>query len=194
MYIISLQAAIQIILFLWVVPKVYRRLLEGRAHNAEKANLALGRLCVSFLAVGSLLMGLAPVAPLFIICKSANQQSSSLRADGLKTDTLGIAVALYTCGTGFASAMRAFLTSLVPGNNITTLYTTMALIEGTASIAASPLIGLTFAAGINIGGLGLGLPFFIAAGLYTVAGIGVWLIRPKQQSAESATAEEEDQA
>ena len=73
--------------------------------------------------------------------------------------------------------MRAFLTSFVQDDRITILYTTMALIEGLASLVASPLLGLTFSAGINLGGLGIALPFFLAAALYFLAGVGVWSIR-----------------
>jgi hypothetical protein len=77
--------------------------------------------------------------------------------------------------------MRSFLTSLLPKEHITLLYTTMALFEGLAALAASPLLGLTFSAGINLGGLAIALPFFVAAGLYALALVGIWLIRPERR-------------
>jgi len=90
-------------------------------------------------------------------------------------------VVVYTCGTGFAHAMRAFLTSFVQNDQVTILYTTIAVVEGLASIAASPILGLTFSAGIMWGGIGIALPFFIAALLYFLAGVGVWSISYTQR-------------
>lgn len=72
--------------------------------------------------------------------------------------------------------MRSFLTSLVPGRHIALLYTTMALFEGTAVLAAAPLLGLTFSAGLELGGLAAGLPFFVAAAVYGLGAIGVWCV------------------
>ncbi|KAG6354116.1 hypothetical protein INS49_005087 [Diaporthe citri] len=77
-------------------------------------------------------------------------------------------------GAGFASAMRSFLTSLVSRANIALLYTTMALFEGTAVLGAAPLLGLTFSAGVELGGFAVGLPFFVSAGVYGLGAIGVW--------------------
>lgn len=88
---------------------------------------------------------------------------------------------VYTCGTGFAHAMRAFLTSFVRKDQIAILYTTMAVVEGFASILASPILGLAFSVGITWGGTGIALPFFIAASLYSFAGAGVWSIRLTQR-------------
>jgi hypothetical protein len=87
-------------------------------------------------------------------------------------------VIIYICGTGYAPALRAFLTLFVQQDRITILFTTIALAGGIASLAASPLIGLTFSVGISLGGLGLALPFFVAAGLYLLVGVAVWSISP----------------
>lgn len=79
-------------------------------------------------------------------------------------------------GAGYASAMRSFLTSLVARRHIALLYTTMALFEGTAVLAAAPLLGLTFSAGLELGGLAVGLPFFVSAAVYGLGAIGVWCV------------------
>jgi hypothetical protein len=57
-FITSVQAVVQIVLFLLVLPRVYRGLLQKRNNHSGRANLALGRLSVSFLAIGSLFMGM----------------------------------------------------------------------------------------------------------------------------------------
>lgn len=79
-------------------------------------------------------------------------------------------------GAGYASAMRSFLTSLVSRKSIALLYTTMALFEGTAVLGAAPLLGLTFSAGVELGGLVVGLPFFVSAGIYGLGALGVWCV------------------
>lgn len=78
--------------------------------------------------------------------------------------------------------MRSFLTSLVPRQHIALLYTTMALFEGTAVLAAAPLLGLTFSAGLELGGLAVGLPFFVAASVYGLGAIGVWCVNFNQDN------------
>lgn len=42
------------------------------------------------------------------------------------------------------------------------------------TLIASPLIAATFRLGLSIGGMGIGLPFFVAGGFYTVTAIGAW--------------------
>lgn len=87
-------------------------------------------------------------------------------------------------GAGYASAMRSFLTSLVSRGNIALLYTTMALFEGTAVLGAAPLLGLTFSAGVELGGLAVGLPFFVSAGVYGLGAIGVWCVNFKRREVD----------
>ncbi|KAI7773614.1 hypothetical protein LA080_010241 [Diaporthe eres] len=106
-------------------------------------------------------MALAPTAPLFITFMIIN-----------------------VFGAGYASAMRSFLTSLVSRRSIALLYTTMALFEGTAVLGAAPLLGLTFSAGVELGGLAVGLPFFVSAGVYALGAIGVWCVNFKQREVD----------
>ncbi|KAH8673912.1 major facilitator superfamily domain-containing protein [Xylariales sp. PMI_506] len=161
MYIISLQAAIQIMLFVFIVPLVYRWLLKRRNDSPTNANLALARLCICFMAIGALGMALAPVAPAFIA-----------------------SVVVYTCGTSYSEAMRAFLTGLIDKSHITTMYTIMALTGGLAALSASPVLGLALSAGIHRGGLAMGLPFFITTGIFVVTGIGLLVIRAEAMPRE----------
>lgn len=175
-FLISIQAVSQIILFLFIVPNVYGWLLK-RQNDAGIANLALARLCVTFLILGSLFMALAPAPLAFIAGKRTFNDRDSGQGLILNVE----AIVFYTFGTGYPHAMRSFLTSLLPKERITLLYTTMTVFEGLAALVASPLIGLTFSAGINIGGFAVALPFFVAAGLYALAAVGIWLIRPERR-------------
>ncbi|KAK2606486.1 hypothetical protein N8I77_005229 [Diaporthe amygdali] len=157
-YLISIQAATQIVLFLVLLPSANRFLL-ARSWQASAASLELSRVSVLFLGSGCLGMAFAPTAPLFITFMIIN-----------------------VFGAGYASAMRSFLTSLVPERHIALLYTTMALFEGTAVLAAAPLLGLTFSAGVELGGNAVGLPFFVSAGVYGLGAIGVWCVNFKRRN------------
>lgn len=70
-YLISVQAATQIVLFLLVLPSANRWLL-GKGWHASAASLQLSRVSVLFLGAGCLGMAFAPTAPLFITCESAH--------------------------------------------------------------------------------------------------------------------------
>lgn len=84
---------------------------------------------------------------------------------------------IYNFGNGFASAMRSFLTSLVPEDRIATLFTTIALFEGLSGFVFPPLLGYAFSFGLGKGGATVSLPFFIVACIYGLGFLGVWNIR-----------------
>jgi hypothetical protein len=75
----------------------------------------------------------------------------------------------YTLGNGFSSALRSLMTTIVHPDHLSLLFTAIAVFEGISAIGASPLLGLSFSVGLDIGGIAISLPFFIAAVLYTFA-------------------------
>lgn len=86
---------------------------------------------------------------------------------------------VYILGGGYAPSLRSLLSSLVPDNHLSILFTTVALFEGLASILFTTILSLSFAHGIERGGSAVALPFFVSASLYAIAVIGVWYIRPR---------------
>lgn len=84
---------------------------------------------------------------------------------------------LFTAGSGFRQSLQSFLTGSVEPEEITLLYTSISILDSLGSLVAAPLLGSLLAAGIHIGGIALGLPFFAAAALYGVSAIGVWHVR-----------------
>ncbi|CAN8097742.1 unnamed protein product [Discula destructiva] len=152
-YLLSIQAATQIFIFLVVLPAVSAWLLR-RKGDAPAADLALARGSVMVLSLSTLAMGLAPLAPVFITF-----------------------MVTYNFGNGFASAMRAFLTSLVPEDRIATLFTTIALFEGLSGFIVPPLLGYAFSIGLGLGGLAMSIPFFIVASIYGLGFLLVWSIK-----------------
>nr|RBQ90591.1 hypothetical protein FVER53263_09940 [Fusarium verticillioides] len=144
-FLLSIQAAGQILLFAVVLPQVNIWLIR-RMKTSSAANLALARVSILLLAVGSLCMGLAAAVPAFVIA------------------FLG-----YTLGNGFSSALRSLLTTMVHGDHLSLLFTAIAVFEGISTIGASPLLGLSFSVGLDIGGIAVSLPFFVASILYALA-------------------------
>lgn len=66
-YLLSIQAATQIFIFLVVLPSISAWLVRNKGH-APAANLALARGSVMVLSLSTLAMGLAPLPPIFITC------------------------------------------------------------------------------------------------------------------------------
>ncbi|EWZ89455.1 hypothetical protein FOWG_09155 [Fusarium oxysporum f. sp. lycopersici MN25] len=144
-FLLSIQAAGQILLFAVVLPQVNVWLIN-RMKTSSAANLALTRVSILFLVVGSLCMGLATAVPAFIIAFFG-----------------------YTLGNGFSSALRSLLTTMVHPDHLSLLFTAIAVFEGISTIGASPLLGLSFSVGLDIGGMAVSLPFFVASVLYALA-------------------------
>ncbi|KAF5593540.1 major facilitator superfamily transporter [Fusarium subglutinans] len=144
---LSIQAAAQILLFAGVLPQVNVWLIS-RMKTSSAANLALTRVSIIILAVGSLCMGIATAVPAFIIAFFG-----------------------YTLGNGFSSALRSLLTTMVHPDHLSLLFTAIAVFEGISTIGASPLLGLSFSVGLDIGGMAVSLPFFVASVLYTLAAV-----------------------
>ncbi|KAG4295310.1 hypothetical protein FPRO06_01894 [Fusarium proliferatum] len=144
---LSIQAAGQILLFAIVLPQVNVWLIS-RTKTSSAANLTLTRVSIIILAVGSLCMGLATVVPAFIIAFFG-----------------------YTLGNGFSSALRSLLTTMVHPDHLSLLFTAIAVFEGISTIGASPLLGLSFSVGLDIGGMAVSLPFFVASVLYALAAV-----------------------
>ncbi|KAF5650052.1 major facilitator superfamily transporter [Fusarium sp. NRRL 52700] len=142
---LSIQAAGQILLFAVVLPQINVWLIS-RMKTSSAANLALTRVSIIILAVGSICMGLATAVPAFIIAFFG-----------------------YTLGNGFSSALRSLLTTMVHPDHLSLLFTAIAVFEGISTIGASPLLGLSFSIGLDIGGMAVSLPFFVASVLYTLA-------------------------
>lgn len=88
-----------------------------------------------------------------------------------------VVMVTYNFGNGFASAMRSYLTSLVPRDRIATLFTTIALFEGLSGFILPPLLGYAFSFGLVKGGLVVSLPFFIVASIYGLGFFAVCSIR-----------------
>jgi hypothetical protein len=60
---------------------------------------------------------------------------------------------------------------MVHPDHLSLLFTAIAVFEGISTIGASPLLGLSFSVGLDIGGMAVSLPFFVASVLYALAAV-----------------------
>lgn len=85
------------------------------------------------------------------------------------------AMIIHVTGGGYSSALKSLLTSLIPQDQISLLFTVINVFEGVAVMLASPILHMFFSWGIHMGGILISLPFYIAACLYGMAGIALSL-------------------
>lgn len=219
-YILSLSAVFSILVLLVVLPrlsniilKYYNRsqpqpynliLDEDRSRHqapgpadsqstiSRKKDVLLTRLSLPLLALGSILLGLSPSLPLFVV---------SLFVSSL--------------GSGAAHALRAVLTTYVKPNEVGRLYTALGLVETVCLMAWAPTVAWLYGLGVRLAGVGgaeggdgggqageghaksdelalrdvaervrlegnrawIGLPYFVVGGLLAVVAVWLWVVR-----------------
>lgn len=87
------------------------------------------------------------------------------------------AVAVGCFGIGFGGAIRSYMTTLVPEQDVALLYTLLGTAGAIGSLIAAPLLQFTLAIGIQAGGMLIGLPFFVIAAMYGINTVLVWALK-----------------
>lgn len=93
---------------------------------------------------------------------------------------------IYVTGGGYSSALKSLLTSLIPQDQISLLFTVINVFEGVAVMLASPILHMSFSWGIHTGGMLISLPFYIAACLYGMAAIALSFSRLHNLGSDSS--------
>jgi MFS family permease len=164
--VLSFQAAVQILLLTTALPFV-DGYLKKKHKSPERANLVMSKGSIVFLIVGTLVIGLAA-----------------------QSGVVFLGVLIYTCGSGFLPAMRSYMTSLVPRDEMALLFTMIGVFESIGALVGSPLLALAFSAGISKGGILTGLPFYCAAVIYGLSGLSIWWLRGPEATYEPLRDEE----
>lgn len=101
-------------------------------------------------------------------------------------------MAIGCFGIGFGGAIRAYMTTLVPEQDVALLYTLFGTAGAIGQLIASPLLQFTLAIGIKVGGMAIGLPFFIIAVMYGLNTVLVWALklRPSKPDREDGEVDE----
>lgn len=170
-YLISFRAAVNLILFLAILPAL-ARFLTSRGMQSAQMDLWIARVSSIFSIIGPIMMGISPSPGLLILCTSPPLARLWSLIYSLLMSSIVLALLLFTFSFGFHPAIKSYAASLVLPNDVATLYASFAVISIIGEIAAPPLIAATFSLGLSIGGAALGFPFFVTAGLFLVCVIG----------------------
>lgn len=159
---LSVRAAVNIILFVAILPALATFLLRLTDGQAPVRDLFLARGSAFFLVAGSILLSLAPTRAFMIV--------------GLVVLTLGM---------GLPPAARSLVTSLVErsttegSSKIGLLYAIISVMEGVGSLLGAVLLTGSLRIGFRLGGAWLGLPFIVCTGLFALACSMTILVKPR---------------
>ena len=85
---------------------------------------------------------------------------------------------MYALGWGLGLFMLSLLThasfKILDDMHTGRVYSAVGFVEAIGLAVGTPLLSYAWAAGIGIGGMGLGLPFFISGLMYLLVGVAVW--------------------
>ncbi|EHK50585.1 hypothetical protein TRIATDRAFT_279898 [Trichoderma atroviride IMI 206040] len=151
---VTVKAAISVALLLLLLPAANYFLTIKREILPKKRDLLFARISCILLAVGSLVVGLAPTSSLMLV--------------GL----------IFLCfGFPFGLILRGLLSELVDGQHYGLLFGSVALMENLGGALGRPLMELCFKRGANFGGVWTGLPFLVATLFFVLAAILLRYVR-----------------
>ncbi|TGO38910.1 hypothetical protein BHYA_0064g00060 [Botrytis hyacinthi] len=133
-------AIINIVLFLFLIPRI-SIWTKSRYHvKSEKIDLALMRISVCFLLAGSLAIGLAPTS-----------------------GWIPIGVSIFAAGFGSRVSTLSLISHFIPPSSLATLYASIAVLENLGHAINDPSMQHIFAATLRLPSFWHALPFFVAA-------------------------------
>ncbi|RJE21745.1 MFS transporter [Aspergillus sclerotialis] len=148
----SFRPALTIPLFLFILPAISRYLL--RSMQSTQKDLRLARISIIFLTVGTLGIGLSPSIPPLII-----------------------SLIVQAAGSGFLFVTRSLITTLIKREQTAKLFTVIEILQSVGAVIASLVITNVFRAGIEMGGVWIGLAWFVTGSLFVAVGVAVWVVR-----------------
>jgi hypothetical protein len=151
---ISLRSGLILLSLLVLLPSASYYLRSHLRYGARDSDLFLSRTSTIIMALGFLLIAIAPNIPMLVA-----------------------AMALNSMGWGLTLFLRSLMTSLVEEHHIARLNTLVGVVDTVGLMIGSPLLAFAFGKGIELGGLWTGLPFLICAGGLTVVAICLLAIR-----------------
>lgn len=148
---ISLRAAINVILLLVILPGISYLLTKRLNFSTPKKDLFLAKASILFLATGACIIAVSPTLPLSIS-----------------------GMAVFALGTGYYPLARSLLTTLVQQKHIAQLYSQIGVIEVIGALISGPSLAKLYMKGLEMGGAWAALPFFAVAGICSLAVVGIW--------------------
>lgn len=136
-----------------LLPLLSKFLTQTWHLSGQRSDLYLSRLSMITWAIGWTLFGLAPT----LLPATA-------------------AMGMTALGSGSFFLIRAFLTPLVPEQNVAKLYSVISVVDTLGYMLGIPMLAALFNKGLAIGGYGVGLPFYVLGGMCTVVAVVLCLI------------------
>ncbi|KAM3491160.1 hypothetical protein MY3957_005566 [Beauveria namnaoensis] len=159
---LSLKGAINIVCLLLVLPNVSRVLSQTMPATAKELRIVKGSvLCWT---VGLALMAFAAQAAPFIV-----------------------GITILSLGSGYLTSLRSLANALVPQAQVGLVNGQIGLATGVGSLVAGPSMAAAFQRGMRLDGLWSGLPYIIAAVLFSAATALAWCIDVTSDSHQCAT-------
>ncbi|PQK17555.1 hypothetical protein BB8028_0008g00640 [Beauveria bassiana] len=145
-YLLPLRAGINLVVLFWVIPHLVRFFTKQRGlvqWQADKYVTLISGVC---LAVGSVLIFLS-------------------------SNPLGLVLGqtFIALGFSFTVTARSFLTAMVEPRFLSLLYSGVTSVTYAGLIVGGPVFSTALKWGLKLGGIWIGLPFLVAAVLFTVA-------------------------
>ncbi|KAK3693676.1 major facilitator superfamily domain-containing protein [Podospora appendiculata] len=147
---------------------------------------AAGWLCISYLDMSSLskdiwlarISGIIQIMGCLIIALAGNGH------------VLFVGLVWFGLGSGLPALIRSLVNSMVEEHHIGIANTLVGFMETIGLMIAGPILAESLTLGSALGGVWVGLPFLVAAMLFSVATLIVWLFRLPGGSARRPTSSE----
>ncbi|KAK0507250.1 hypothetical protein JMJ35_010288 [Cladonia borealis] len=157
-YLFYVKAVAMLLLYIVIIPVGLKYLTGKRNFSTAAANLTGTKISIVSLCIGALAISLSVDIWMFIP-----------------------AIVVYVYGNGLGLFILSLLTSPEFGDteeqNHAKTYSSVQLVEACGTLLSVPILTAALAAGINIGGIGLGMPFLLCALSYFIVGFIVWNLK-----------------
>lgn len=143
----------------------------GLGFSSSKKDIVLSRWGCLFSTLGFTLIGFAPTIPTFVI-----------------------SLLIMTLGYGTQALCRSLMTTLVRKDEVAKLFSVLSLVTTFGSSLGGPVGAALLQQGLAIGGLGTGLPFWVAGGLNAILGVllcCVWVDKRPEETSDVIDNEEQ---
>ncbi|KAI9818780.1 MAG: hypothetical protein M1827_007600 [Pycnora praestabilis] len=154
-YFFSMKAGINIILYTLIIPLILSYLINHRNYAKVEANLWGAKASLVLLSIGVLAISVSVKIWMFIP-----------------------ALAIYSLGWGLSLFTLSLLThasfETLDDRHTGRIYSAVGFVESFGSLIGVPLISAIWAGAINLGGIGLGLPYLVCAVIYFGVGYAIW--------------------
>jgi hypothetical protein len=157
-YLLSGKAVVNFTLLTLIIPNFLRsRSLSMHPDGSTKANIRYANICLMISILGAFAIGLA--SSIWVLIPS------------LLLYALGSALPVFTLSLLKSPSVSLPPDERLPGSSApeTHIFSIVMLVKTLGSLLGAPLMTVLWVSGIRIGGVALGMPYFVSAACYLIA-------------------------